>query len=114
MDKATPKESRWEFAGSVLLGAGLCFAASAATAFMLVSTKKWGASDLDVALRWSAVLAVGLLLILAAWRKVAPKLPPFPRAVIGMGLGMLITVTWALFARDQYGRLWNLSGAPLI
>ncbi|HEU4339807.1 MAG TPA: hypothetical protein VFS19_07040 [Planctomycetota bacterium] len=81
---------------------------------MLVSAKKWSDSNLEVALRWSAVLSFGLLLILAAWRKVMTKLPVFPRMVVGMGLAMLITVSWALFVRNQYGSLWALGGAPLL
>jgi hypothetical protein len=114
MEAASQDRSRWEFAGSVVLGATICFAASAATGFMLVSSKKWSDDNLEVALRWSAVLSVGLLLILAAWRKMAPHLPLFPRLVVGVGLGMLITVSWAIFVRNQYGLLWPHSGAPLL
>src|SRR5688572_28187174 len=113
-DAARPRESVREFAGSVILGACVCFASAAATAFMLVSTKKWSESNLEMALRWSAVLSVGLLLILAAWRKVAAKLPTFPRIVVGIGLGMLLTASWAVFVRSEYGSLWNSSGAPLL
>ena len=114
MEEASQERYRWEFVGSVILGAAVCFVSSAATGLMLVSTKKWSDSNLEVALRWSAVLSIGLLLILAAWRKVMLKLPTFPRLVVGIGLGMLLTVSWAIFARNQYGPLWAHAGAPLL
>ena len=113
-EEASPTQSRWEFAGSVVLGAAVCFASSAATGIMLVAARKWSDANLDVALRWSSVLSIGLLLILAAWRKVMTKLPTFPRLVVGAGLGMLITVSWVIFARNQYGSLWAQGGAPLL
>ena len=98
----------------MILGSAVCFAASAATGFMLVAARKWSDTNLAVALRWSAVLSIGLLLILAAWRKVMLKLPTFPRLVVGIGLAMLITTFWAIFVRDQYGSLWAHAGAPLL
>lgn len=114
MEPTPSNRARLEFAGSVVLGSLVCFLSSASAALFLMAARKWGRDDLAVALRWSALLSVMLLLILAAWRKVAFRLPPLPRVVVGVGTGMLIVVSWALFAREQYGRLWPLYGAPLL
>jgi hypothetical protein len=84
------------------------------TVFFLAREGKWTEDEPAIAIRWSAVLAVGLLLILSAWRKTALRLPVVPRIVVGVGLGMVIVSLWALFARDQYGRAWPDYGAPLV
>src|SRR5262245_49824045 len=114
MESTTSKPARLVFPGSVIFGSVVCFLSSVTTALLLVKSKKWGGDDLAVAIRWSAVLAIGLLLILAAWRIVAPKLPGMPRFVVGIGLGVLIAAGWALFVRGQYGSLWATFGAPLL
>jgi hypothetical protein len=108
------RRDRLEFAGSVALGSAISFLSSLSTALFLVKADQWGKDELAIAVRWSAVLAVGLLLILAAWRKSAFRLPVIPRFVVGIGLGILITALWALFARDQYGRAWSVYGAALV
>ncbi|HZN62922.1 MAG TPA: hypothetical protein VFC90_11010 [Planctomycetota bacterium] len=114
MESIPSKPGRLEFAGSVVLGSVVCILSSLTVALLLVKSKKWSDSELAVALRWSAVLSIGLLLILAAWRKMAPKLPGIPRFVVGVGLGVLIAAAWALFVRGQYGSLWASFGAPLL
>ncbi|HKS16910.1 MAG TPA: hypothetical protein VJU16_06330 [Planctomycetota bacterium] len=114
METTSSKSDRLEFAGSVVLGSVVCFLSSLAAALLLVKGMKWGDHELAIALRWSWVLSIGLLLILAAWRKVATRLPGMPRFVVGVGLGMLVAASWALFARGQYGPLWASFGAPLL
>ena len=113
-DRQSPDRSRLEFAGAVAFGSAVTFLASAASAFLILKSRKWGEEELAIALRWSALLSVGFLLILAAWRKVAFRMPSIPRTVVGIGLGVMIVGAWAPFAREQYGSAWPGFGAPLI